>query len=154
MIHRGHVYNKNFTLRSTSNDFDATGDYFAMMIETYAIVNKYTPFPLSPDFLDHVYKSMLSSKLEYRDISALTKIIKNMGQIEFYEEEIDKVVFDIIKNKEFTTYQSLTDIQSLYFSLEERYKKVPEKLMSNVEALIRKDLNRHLLPLQTAIETT
>ena len=67
--------------RSAANDFDSTGDYYAMMIETYAFVNKYTPFPLSPDFLDHVYKTLLSSKLEYKDISSLTKIINNMGLI-------------------------------------------------------------------------
>lgn len=48
------------------------------MIDTYATVQKNTPFRLSGDFLDYVYKSLLTSKLEYKDISSLTKIIKGM----------------------------------------------------------------------------
>lgn len=50
-------------LRSNLGDYDSTGDYFAMIVQTYAIFNKNAPFPLSADFLDYLYKSMLSSRV-------------------------------------------------------------------------------------------
>lgn len=59
-------------------EYDSSGDYFALMVETYALVNHYTPFPLSNDFLDYIYKGMLASKIQYYNISSLTKLIKYM----------------------------------------------------------------------------
>jgi hypothetical protein len=62
-------------LRTNLGDFDSTGDYFAMVIETYAVFQKHAPFPLSADFLDYLYKSMLSSRIEFKNIDSLTKLI-------------------------------------------------------------------------------
>lgn len=68
---------------------------------------------------------MLSSHTEYQDIASLTKIINNMEQLEFHADEVNKIVFDILENKEFSHYSSLTDIQALYFAMEGRYKHIP-----------------------------
>lgn len=39
---------------------------------------------------------------------------------------------DIVRNKEFSEYGSLIDIQALYFAMEEKYGRVPDKLRANV----------------------
>lgn len=72
------MYSITHRIRSNLGDFDSSGDYFALMIDTYAVVQRNTPFRLSGDFMDYIYKSMLTSKLEYKEISSLTKIIKGM----------------------------------------------------------------------------
>lgn len=86
VIHKGHLYRSASMLKSNLGEYDSTGDYFALMIETYAIIQKNTPIPLSPDFLDYIYKSMTVSKIEYKDIASLTKIMKNMPSLGFYQQ--------------------------------------------------------------------
>ena len=66
IIFKGHLYNKTHYWRSNLGDYDSTGEFFALLAETYAVVNTYTPFQLDPDFLDYMYKSMRASRLEYK----------------------------------------------------------------------------------------
>lgn len=86
VIHQGHLYKPFAMIRNNLGEYDSAGDYFALMIETYAIIQRRTPIDLTPDFLDYIYKSMTTSKIEYKDIASLTKIMKNMEAIGFYPQ--------------------------------------------------------------------
>lgn len=55
------------------------------MVATYAEINRYSDFPLSGDFLDYLYKNLRASKMEFRDIGALTKVVRGMGVLGFHE---------------------------------------------------------------------
>lgn len=77
----------------------------------------------------------------------MTKIVKYMHEIEFIDEEVNKVVKDVIENKQFTHYKSLGDIQELYFVMEGKFGSVAKKLRENVEGLVQKDIDRGVLPL-------
>jgi hypothetical protein len=71
--------------RNKLESFEASGDYFALIVETYGVVYRYTPFPLAPEFLDFLYKSMVASKLQYHSIASLRKIAQNMPLLEFHQ---------------------------------------------------------------------
>lgn len=40
-----------------------------------------------------------------------------MEKLDFHRQEVDTIVEDVIKNKEFSHYSCLSDIQELYFAL-------------------------------------
>ena len=154
VIYKGHLDSSYYRLRNNLSEFDATGEYFALLVETYGIVHQYSSLKLSPELQDYIYKSLKHSKVEFSEISSLSRILRYLPHLDFERREQEAIVGDIIRNKRFKSFNSVDEIGELYVCLEEFNGHIPQKVQENIEALVTLEIQRKTLPLLKAVQIT
>jgi hypothetical protein len=77
-LYRGHYHRIDVPGRNILGEFRSTGEFFALLVETFAIVKVNSNITLSEDFKHYIYKSLKNSQVEIAEASSLTKLIKNL----------------------------------------------------------------------------
>ena len=123
-------------------------------METYAIVQQHTPIPLNADFLDYLYKSLMNPKTEYEEICSLTKLLRNLGSIEFEQEEVRAVTNQIIFTKQIKSIKSLTDLYEFFEAVRESFGEVPPRVCQQVRDILVGEIRNKTIPVAWAVEAT
>lgn len=76
---QGHFDQYNIlNFKNFSKQYDDSGEFFSLVIETYAIAQKSCGVILTPDFKEYVYDALLDKKTEYKTLGSLTKTIMSL----------------------------------------------------------------------------
>jgi hypothetical protein len=61
---QGHFSQYNIlNFKNISKAYDDSGEFFSLVIQTYAIANKSCGVVLTPDFKDYVYDNLIDKKI-------------------------------------------------------------------------------------------
>jgi len=76
-IYLGHWYDFDIKHKILPG-YDQTGEFYALLVQTYAIVKNNCHILLLPDFLDMIYKGVSNRTTNYQRLSSFTKIILHL----------------------------------------------------------------------------
>jgi hypothetical protein len=93
-IYLGHWYDYDLKHKILPG-YDQTGEFYALLVQTYSIAKTNCNILLLPDFLDFIYSGVASRTTNYQKLSSFTKLIQYLPGI-FEKEDEDEVVHNLL----------------------------------------------------------
>lgn len=73
-IYLGHWYDYDLKHKILPG-YDQTGEFYALLVQTYSISKTNCDIHLLPDFLDYIYEGVARRTTNYQKLSSFSKII-------------------------------------------------------------------------------
>jgi|JI6StandDraft_1071083.scaffolds.fasta_scaffold329141_2 hypothetical protein len=93
-IYLGHWYDYEVKHKILPG-YDQTGEFYAMLVETYSIVKTNCDIYLMPDFLDYIYQGVADRRTNYQHLGSFTKLILHLPVL-FEEEDQEEILANLL----------------------------------------------------------
>jgi hypothetical protein len=149
VIYLGHWFEYEFKHRILPG-YDQTGEFYALLVETYSTVKRNCDIYLLPEFLEHIYLGVADRKTNYHHLSSFTRLLEHLPGL-FEKEDEEDMLANLLEHK---TPASVTYPEAIQFfrTLQLKGVAVPKKLHQHIEQSLMSDIRRGLLPPSKALE--
>ena len=93
-IYLGHWYSHELKHKILPG-YDQTGEFYALLVQTYSVVKKNCDILLLPNFLEYIYLGVADRKTNYQRLSSFTLLIEHHPGL-FEPEDEDVIIANLL----------------------------------------------------------
>lgn len=93
-IYLGHWFNYDFKHKLLPG-FSQTGEFYALLVQTYSLAKTNCDIHLLPEFLDYVYLGVSDRRTNYGQLSSFTTIVSFLPGL-FDKEDEDEIISNLL----------------------------------------------------------